>query len=73
MSKQELTPWFPADMKPVRVGMYEREYNFWTGLDARDYWNGEKWIVCLNGFWDGSDYSATSLKKWRGLASDPNA
>ncbi|GAA0809226.1 hypothetical protein [Cupriavidus gilardii] len=26
MNEQELTPWFPADVKPARDGVYQRDY-----------------------------------------------
>jgi hypothetical protein len=39
----KLTPWFPGDVKPVRVGVYERQY-FREQLETRySYWSGYKW------------------------------
>lgn len=38
----KLTPWFSGDQKPVRVGVYLRDYGdgvFWC------YWNGIDWCV----------------------------
>lgn len=35
-----LTPWFPGDVKPVHVGMYERDFGWGH---AYSYWNGEFW------------------------------
>ena len=41
----KLTQWFPGDVKPVRVGVYERLY-FREQLETRySYWNGEEWSV----------------------------
>jgi hypothetical protein len=37
----KLTPWFPGTVKPVRVGVYEREYR--TGDVGYCYWNGQIW------------------------------
>lgn len=71
-TEKDMTPFFPADVKPAYVGMYERKYDFWEDLDARDYWNGEKWLPCLNGFWDGKDYPAQDDRPWRGLCFDPS-
>ncbi len=60
------TEWFPADIKPVRKGTYECEFESttwpwpivrmceWTGRTWKD--NGEK---------------AVGIKCWRGLASEP--
>ena len=41
----KLTPWFPGTVKPVRAGVYERQY-FREQLETRySYWNGEEWLV----------------------------
>ena len=37
----KLTPWFPGTVKPVRAGVYERDYG--RGWRSYNYWNGEKW------------------------------
>ena len=63
----ELTPWFPADIKPVRDGWYEtgfrdnflKEFYYWGG----DFWRYEKsrhGRLCM--FQD---------RQWRGLARKP--
>ena len=43
--KQELTPWYPADIKPVRVGTYQvkcvTKY-FCEYFYA--YWDGKEWL-----------------------------
>ena len=43
----KLTPWFPGTVKPVRVGVYERDF---SGTYAGNlpglhycYWNGKFW------------------------------
>lgn len=42
MSKQKLTPWFPASVKPVREGVYEVRSPMWgTDETCHSYWNGE--------------------------------
>ena len=38
----KLTPWFPGTVKPVRVGVYERDYNP-SPTSNYCYWNGEEW------------------------------
>lgn len=63
------TPWFPVSTKPVRVGVYERQF---AGVDAFfQNWNGKFW-----GFYNitprraaaGKD-SESSFQRgtWRGL------
>ncbi len=37
-----LTPWFPGDVKPVHVGVYERRMKFTTDV-YYSRWDGEKW------------------------------
>ena len=37
----KLTPWFPGTVKPVRVGVYEREYR--CSRRIYNYWNGKTW------------------------------
>lgn len=45
MSKQEVTPWFPASVTPVRRGIYEYQY----GPGSHDkriqrfHWDGVMW------------------------------
>ena len=73
------TPWYPGSVKPVRVGLYEREVwgayrnDFFVNLS---YWNGEFW-----GGWSNSKRYAIRNKslpsivqdaKWRGLARSPS-
>ena len=74
----KLTPWFPPDVKPVHVGVYET-------LEATcfpnwyDIWDGKNW-------WIGGKTPKSAMKnhqdeprlliqsapvKWRGLAEKP--
>ena len=66
------TPWFPASIKPVRVGWYSTE----SKAPARRYWNGWAW----SGMCDDRDDDAACAKwqhwastrtdiKWRGLTA----
>jgi hypothetical protein len=73
MSKK-LTPWFPGDVKPFRVGVYERDWNpsFEGQAIYLDFWDGESW-------WQ---YSVTRQRacerfrkqyqffRWRGLTKE---
>lgn len=66
---EKLTDWFPADVTPVREGWYEREYkDEWT-RKLHDYWDGQRWLLG-DGF-GGRIASAWELRRWRGLASNP--
>jgi hypothetical protein len=38
------TPWFPGTVKPMRVGVYEREYGEYDFLYCR--WDGKYWYAC---------------------------
>ena len=72
MSKK-LTPWFPGDVKPVRVGHYERD---WDGDGnalklSPDFWNGDSWeAVYFVGDRERSKYTPQD-HPWRGLAEKP--
>lgn len=73
MRKKELTPWFPASVKPVRDGVYEAIHGGWEHGFAR----------FENGFWqfllatpelaEATPFShgASQNKEWRGLAKEP--
>lgn len=73
----KLTNWIPGDVKPVRVGVYQRKYdqNSIASSTWYCYWNGEFWGVHggtpkkaeLN---RGLD-SPTQNLPWRGLAEEP--
>lgn len=69
----EYTDWYPADVKPVHVGFYQRKYagdEFETYEPAQmpDYWDGEKWLVAWNGNVMGAPIMRCSAYlPWRGL------
>lgn len=71
---QELTPWFPEDVTPVREGVYEVEtvngtdYVFYCHFDGR-------WGTCgrsVDEAFDRRDWRGlTQDRAWRGLANNP--
>ena len=78
MSKK-LTPWFPGDVNPFRVGVYEIYGSSFTGRVFR-VWNGNGWgstlsspsgvdslqcVQCVTYYWPGEDMTG-----WRGLTKD---
>lgn len=73
MSK--LTPWFSADQKPTRRGVYETILVSDTGweFDAKySRWTGSKW---MDSNWniDGATVDKSpglQRKRWRGLTED---
>lgn len=72
MSKK-LTPWFPEDVNPVRVGYYERDWyrdGSGDGGFLPDLWNGERW---QNSYPMGLGRAIDSCQnlRWRGLAKKP--
>jgi hypothetical protein len=82
MSKPKLTPWFPATMKPVRPGIYQRKLDYLTGYRGKwqfAHWDGRRWsgsftsVEQCAGKWTDSpesDYRCTkSDPSWRGLAT----
>lgn len=71
MSK--MTGWFPADVKPVRKGVYEVEEMM--AFHRYCYWNGKLWgwadVKKEDARRFNSTQGAKQNKRWRGLASDP--
>lgn len=71
------TPWFPGDVKPVLVGVYERKRT--RGTFRYSYWNGRYWLCSAQTIMDAayeakSAYPLVSFKQespWRGLANPP--
>jgi len=72
--KPKLTPWFPGEVNPVRVGVYERG-NDGIPLPYPFYeWNGEFWVGIGSDSPDkliGRNRSVFQGIQWRGLAEDP--
>jgi len=57
----KLTGWFPPEIKPARIGLYECKWS-----DLNWYWNGSAWRNA------GNSFDCTLQNRyWRGLASDP--
>jgi len=73
VSKPKLTPWFSGDVKPARVGVYERIPTPETYPYA--YWNGRVWMCSAITERDAKNHrdisSSHQHDKWRGLASNP--
>ena len=69
----KLTDWISGNVKPVRVGVYQREYD--SGDVAYSYWNGKFWSVYgatpeEAESWVDTPSTAQTLR-WRGLARKP--
>lgn len=65
MKEENLTPWFPAEVKPVHVGWYQ------ASIAARE--DGPK-IFWTGSFWDWRDERGKCIAQdryWRGLRSKP--
>ena len=62
------TDWYPADVRPVRVGWYQRDYGIQLCDSAPDYWDGQYWYLG-----DGAnrkEYEPSEIlqtRPWRGL------
>lgn len=59
------TRWYPAHIKPARVGFYERNYRDKDMQAIPDYWDGLQWIVC-DEFGEALSLTGTPIP-WRGL------
>jgi hypothetical protein len=75
---EEKTDWYPPEIKPVRVGVYETltaEENQWGDAPHYNYWDGEDF--CISGttleralLYKGHGHSLFTLY-WRGLSKEP--
>ena len=70
-----LTDWFPGSVKPVRKGVYQREYILGKARGARYcYWDGKKWYMGANNaceaehyFFRWKDVAPNQFLPWRGV------
>ena len=73
MSKPKLTDWFPTDIKPVNVGVYQTDTG--NGEEGFQYWNGVNWrfwgFNVNDAFRCRHDKSGFQKVKWRGRANNP--
>lgn len=72
-----LSPWYPAAIKPARVGIYRvQDYTMschccW--IEA--YWNGAEWHTrcrCFDRMCGRFNVLMLDVKRWRGLRANPN-
>lgn len=74
------TKWYPASLKPVRVGYYET-MRYEVAYEAEGlhklYWNGTHWEYAYNVYFcRKGDYAcmiASAGDKWRGLTEPHHA
>ena len=59
----KVTPWFPVDINPVRVGWYEYAGTS-LRIGGRRYWNGKAWVYTPDAQYSFSPYPRDH---WRGL------
>lgn len=76
-----LTPWFQSSIRPVRPGVYERDYGRQEDLDCvadYQYFDGENWFYGGNdvetAFAEYAEYQSICTYKhdWRGLFQIPD-
>jgi hypothetical protein len=74
--KPKLTPWFPASVKPARVGVYNVD-TLELG-DIYRYWDGRHWSFfglspdgAMTQHAHGNIFTNGRLFPWRGLAEKP--
>lgn len=78
----KLTPWFPANVKPMRPGVYKVDTGIqilcWSHFDG-EHWNGTwgrvETAAHESGWYGrmGNQGNSEFLKRWRGLATNPTA
>ena len=70
-----LTPWFPGDVKPARVGVYQTD-GMTGDMECFQLWTGEGWGFCSFTAREADEarmygLSGSQKPKWRGLAKKP--
>lgn len=70
---EELTPWFQADQKPARRGVYQTQFTSARGIVRLgfSYWNGRRWGAQMSELnfvleYLPDDALAIQDKQWRG-------
>ena len=68
--KTKLTPWYPPEIKPVRVGVYKIKISANNSFDLYSHWTGQRWLHTAWSPARASEAKGNSLyqnKTWRGL------
>lgn len=68
----KLTQWFDGNIKPVRVGVYQREYGYGKLFYCK--FDGKNWLVCYLTIEEADSCCSLSVCQdvpWRGLAEQP--
>lgn len=69
------TDWFPADIKPVHVGVYETKSPVFNQPGRFSFWSGKKWSAAFFDRFAARNHADISTRfqerKWRGLAEKP--
>lgn len=63
----EITEWFGPEIKPTKIGWYERDYTFYLDGIEHDWWDGRCWRVGL-GRGSFSSTPSPAKMRWRGLS-----
>ncbi|CAJ7525264.1 Uncharacterised protein [Burkholderia pseudomallei] len=59
-----LTEWFPKNIKPVHIGLYQRNYGD-DLTEIPDYWDGSLWWICTS---SGNIVTRSGISlPWRGI------
>lgn len=77
-TRQKLTPWIDGHIKPVRKGVYQRNYGAIDDLPDTPFsrWDGKQWFGAddtVNEAFFNDFVSRSQYLPWRGLASNPRA
>lgn len=79
-TENDLTPWFPPDVKPVHEGVYEIKNPIPARTSGYSHWDGKQWgplydtiDICFNmaAVYVGVPGVWAVGKKWRGLNKQP--
>lgn len=76
MSNAQMTPWFPASVKPVRTGVYEVQLARGPVFNTFAFWTGDRWgamssvpEMASTQKYAFADWSSQN-KRWRGFTDE---
>ena len=73
---KHVTDWFPAGVRPERIGVYQCRGGRAGNSETYQYWNGSYWSMWSSTPRFAMTYKGTRSSRqnpsWRGLASNPS-
>ena len=73
MADKQMTPWFPAKVKPAHTGVYEVRFDSTPDVVGYAFWTGDRW-GCMSSTPEKAESISNAFvdwasqnKRWRGF------